>query len=139
MAATVVFTGPLPPQGSEWCGVCARVYKGVFIALETTQAAIADANRHGPEKVVTMAIKFPPGVKTPQLSEGVVSTMIPLPTQVGTRPGGAPVVQDAVQPVKVCWSHIAGLQFKEDTGLLVVPAGAMPHEKGAALLGGQPG
>jgi len=127
MAAIQIFRGPPPPRNERWCSVCIRLYKGKFLELESTQLKVSHANSlAGTEKVI-FDMKFPPG-QEPPLEVAVATGMYPMPFQ-WLAPG-----QQTPVPVECCWSHVDALIIKE-SGVMGFPANALPHEKGAAILG----
>jgi hypothetical protein len=127
MAATMIFTGPEPPEGGKWCVVCSRLYKGEFLQLPATAHRMNQANKLGPEETVYFKISFGTR-KPPPLNEAVTTAMFPMPWQWSQG-------QAIPAPADVCWTHIDAL-INGKSGIVAVPASAMPAEQGAVLLGG---
>jgi hypothetical protein len=132
MAATGLFSGPLPAGGEEWCVVCARLYKGAYLQLPAVAERVQEANAAGPETLMRFDISFPRG-QEPQLREAVATTMLALPTQIPL-PDGRMVTQSVPMLARVCWTHLDALIIK-DGGVLAYSAADLPAERGAVILG----
>jgi hypothetical protein len=87
----LVITGPLPPDGEDWCAVCVADWKAELIASLGIDQAWVDANLSGPDsKVIYLRAK-------------ASHPMPPLAAAVTM----APVEVMGWKTVKVCWTHAA--------------------------------
>lgn len=134
MAAVIIYSAKLPPEGAKWCVLCSRLYKGAFMALPDVAARLSEFNKLAPSEIRHLTIRFPPG-KEPPLNEAVTTSLLSMPVTMQTPMG--PQVQPAMMPGDVCWSHLDGLILKD--GVLGYGAADLPQEKGAVLLGGRGG
>lgn len=122
MSAAVIFTGPEPPPGREFCFVCAFSAKAWANGHYARQ--IADAERaDGSSPPVRLVIPEP--LPVPVLPDGHLQ----LAVAHGVYP---PLAQFGVQAL--CWSHLGGIQV---TGLIPGQSGMMPPppQGGVPLLG----
>lgn len=127
MAATIILTGgELPAEGAQFCLVCVRLHKGVFLELPHIKAKIAEWNALDSSQVRHLPLVFPAGMSKPMLNEAVTMAVVTLPITTPQGQGQASV------PAPVCWNHVEGLIIRD--GIMAYPAGAMPMERGAVDL-----
>jgi hypothetical protein len=134
MAGNLLYTGPEPEIGEQWCTLCAMVYKGFANATEEVMAAVSAVNELEPHQSRTIDItrlKLPVG--KPQLA--VATFVSPVLQQIMMQVLGLPPQPGLVAPpcpVPLCWSHLIGLQLQPGTGRAVIPATADQMPGGTA-------
>ena len=112
----VLFTGPKPPSGSQWCTYCAEVLKGYFLGLDWVQEKIQEINRQPEDDVIHMRQRpgDPPMPEIfPAVTMGMCQVVVP-----AMGPGMQPQLGVALAPI--CFAHIPGLVLKG--GGMVAPA-----------------
>jgi hypothetical protein len=134
MAGDLLYTGPEPEIGEQWCTVCAMVYKGHANMTEEVKAAVSAVNELEPGQVRTVDIsrlKLPVG----KPSIGVATFVSPVIQQIMLQVLGIPPQPGMIAPpvpVLLCWSHLIGLQLQPGTGRAVIPATADQMPGGTA-------
>jgi hypothetical protein len=119
MPGIPMFTGPVPPEGSSFCAVCAALWKSAVV--------------NGPAK---------PAIEAATAKDNGVLTWIDLEKHAHAVKGLArpqlAVTRFVYQPMMqmglmdLCWSHTMGLEVKDS---MVVPATAAQMPQGVPLLG----
>jgi hypothetical protein len=108
--ADIYFDGPEPPEGKQWCSVCAMLAKQRTV--HARQAMVQQAARTGddaPAVRVSMALD---GAELKPAVTHAISTVVP---QFGSLP--------------LCWSHVLGLEL--------LPGGVAPASPQEAAMFGQ--
>lgn len=133
MAQTpIIFTGPLPEQGAQWCSVCTALVKGWI--LQTDQVKEIVQRSMDPDAPPFQRVEIEEGVRRIpeefQLQRAVTFGMVLLPVMVNNQAQVVPVL------APVCYSHVNGLV---QSGGSIVPATAaqMPRDptRGGVVLG----
>lgn len=128
MAGSLIFNGPQPGNGDEYCALCTMLYKGAANQSETVRAALSAANEMDEDGSRVVSIigargDYLPGRTEPQLA---VTTGFNLQLQkVIVQLMGLP--PDAILPpvlAPLCWTHTQGLEIKQG-GVIPVAAGAL--------------
>jgi hypothetical protein len=126
VAGDLLYTGPEPEPGEQWCTLCAMLYKGFANTTEEVENAVSAVNELEPGQVRTIDItrmKLPVGRPQPAVAtfiSPVIQSIVLQTLGISPQPGMvAPPV-----PVPLCWSHLIGLQLKPGTQTVVIPATA---------------
>lgn len=115
----IMFTGPEPGPGSQFCVMCALFYKAQIMDLPGVQDAIQAALRgDAAEGTAVMALEeLAAGRPVPHLAHAVAF-------------GICQPMNNALVPL--CWSHLAGVKF---TAVMPGSAGQMPGGQPVPLIG----
>jgi hypothetical protein len=129
--APIIFTGPLPEQGSQWCAVCTALVKGWILQEEQVKEVIQRSMDPG---APMQRVQIVEGVRRIpekfELQRAVTTGLVILPVNVNGQNQLVPV------PAPVCYSHCNGL-ILSDTGILPASAADMPRDptRGGVVLG----
>jgi|HubBroStandDraft_2_1064218.scaffolds.fasta_scaffold192246_2 hypothetical protein len=95
MTARILFPGlPQPPEGEQWCAVCAGLYKFALITHPPIAAAIDEALNSEEDETVVVSRPREKELLLPGLSVAVTT-------------GVAMLLHNALVPV--CWEHMSAV------------------------------
>lgn len=103
----VFCTGPLPPEGGQFCTVCVINYKSAIVELPDVQAEIQELLR-GDGEPVRLDLAKAAKNRAPQLEMAIGLAL-------------CPQFQGAMLPL--CWAHVQAVKF---TSIQPAAAGNVP-------------
>jgi hypothetical protein len=109
MPAEVMYKGPTPPPGEQWCFVCAYTWKTALNDL--CELTIKQAGRE-PDGSPTVWIDGTSGKELPPLAVAVATGLFGPMANLG--------------PLNLCWSHLNAIRLQTASGLHLAAPGQMP-------------
>lgn len=122
---TIRFESIQPPEGCEWCAVCAALVKGWIIGQHPDE--ISQAKAPGQLIKIETADHEIPDELYPQVAVAHGVTQLPVGMPDGTVASGP-----AAAPL--CWTHLTGVVASDS---MLVPASAAQMPRGGPVLLGQ--
>lgn len=129
--APIIFTGPMPEAGTQWCSVCTALVKGWILFEPSVQEVVQRSmDRDAPLQHVEIEEGLRKIPEKFALQRAVTLGMAMLPVQVNGQNQVVPVL------APLCYSHLNGLVVS-DSGIIPASAAQMPRDptRGGVILG----